>query len=288
MAETRTTAECQNAPAESSAPRRFVAGNAATVTVQLRTLWLAGLHLGSGACKSGELLRFLDCVRAETVFLAGDIVDSRCVVTRFPARDAETWLRLSRCARDGARVIYLPGAYDRDAAQHAGQSIGGIEYPARATHVTADGRRLLVVHGADFDAAVRAGTALRPWSALAYPWLLRADARFGTLHGELGTDFARAATGVRLRLEQAQDYMRCFESEARRHAVGCGYDGIVCAHLHQPALREDDGILYAGNGDWIEHATALAEFPDGSLRFLAHDARDDLHYRSDPISSLAA
>jgi UDP-2,3-diacylglucosamine pyrophosphatase LpxH len=265
-----------------------VAGNAVTVTLQIRTLWLSGLHLGSGTCRCTELLRFLDGVHADTVFLVGDVVDSRCAATRFPARDAETWLRLSRCARDGSRVIYLPGAYDREAARHAGQLIGGVEYRASATHVTADGRRLLIVHGAVFDEAVRAGSALRPWSALAYPWLLRADARFGALRGVLGTDFARTAAGVRLRLEQAQEYMRRFESEARRHAAGGGYDGIVCGHLHQPALREDDGILYAGNGDWIEHAAALAEFSDGTLRFLAHGAGDDRHGRGDPVSSLAA
>ena len=258
------------------------------MTLQLRTLWLSGLHLGSGACKCNELLNFLDGVRAETIFLVGDIIDSSRMATRFPADDAETWLRLSQFTHFGTRVFYLPGACDSEASRHAGHAIGGIEYRDSAVHVTAAGRRLLVMHGTGFDAAVRAGTTLAPYSPLAYPWLLRADARFGALHSALGETFAPAAAGVRRRLERAQEYRRRFEAEARRQASGGGYDGIVCGHLHQPALADDNGILYAGSGDWIEHDSALAEFPDGSLVFLTHDAGDDRHIRGDSIRSLAA
>lgn len=258
------------------------------MTLQLRTLWLSGLHLGSGACKCNELLNFLDGVRAETIFLVGDIIDSSRTATRFPADEAEAWLRLSQFTHAGTRVVYLPGVCDSDASRHSGQAIGGIEYRDNAVHVTATGRRLLVMHGTGFDAAVRAGTTLTPYSPLAYPWLLRADARFGALHSALGETFAPAALGVRRRLESAREYRRRFEAEARRRATDDGYDGIVCGHLHQPALGDDNGILYAGSGDWIEHASALAECPDGSLNLLTHDAGYDRSIRDDSIRSLAA
>ncbi len=266
----------------------MAAGGTETVTLQLRTLWLSGLHLGSGACKCNDLLNFLAGVRADTIFLVGDIIDSSCATTRFPADDAETWLRLLQFTHSGTRVVYLPGACDSDASRHAGQAIGGIEYRDSAVHVTAAGRRLLVVHGIGFDAAVRAGTTLANYSPLAYPWLLRADARFGALHSALGEPFAPAAVGVRRRLERAREYRRRFEAEARRQASGGGYDGIVCGHLHQPALGDDNDILYAGSGDWIEHDSALAEFPDGSLIFLTHDRSVDRHMRGDSIHSVAA
>lgn len=258
------------------------------MTLQLRTLWLSGLHLGSGACKYNELLNFLDSVRAETIFLVGDIIDFQRTATRFPADDAEIWLRLSQFTHAGTRVVYLPGACDSAASRYAGQTIAAIEYRDSAVHVTAAGRRLLVMHGIDFDAAVRAGTTLAPYSPLAYPWLLSADARFGALHSALGREFAPAAAGVRRRLERAREYRRRFEAEARRQAADGGYDGIVCGHLHEPALGDDNGILYAGSGDWIEHDLALAEFSDGSLNFLTHDADDDRNSRGTSIRSLAA
>ena len=55
------------------------------VTIEIRTLWLSGLHPGSGACRAGRLMSFLDDVHAQTIYLVGDIVDFR--------RDAPEYLR---------------------------------------------------------------------------------------------------------------------------------------------------------------------------------------------------
>ena len=51
-----------------------------------------------------------------------------------------------------------------------------------------------------------------------------------------------------------------------------GYDGIVCGHIHRPALREINGVLYANDGDWVEHCTALAETQDGRLEILGWES----------------
>jgi UDP-2,3-diacylglucosamine pyrophosphatase LpxH len=49
-----------------------------------------------------------------------------------------------------------------------------------------------------------------------------------------------------------------------------GLDGIVCGHIHRPALFERDGLVYANDGDWVESLTALVEDRDGTLRLLDH------------------
>jgi UDP-2,3-diacylglucosamine pyrophosphatase LpxH len=49
--------------------------------------------------------------------------------------------------------------------------------------------------------------------------------------------------------------------EAKRR----GYDGIICGHIHHPALQERDGICYVNDGDWVEHGTAVFEHLDGHL-----------------------
>ena len=49
--------------------------------------------------------------------------------------------------------------------------------------------------------------------------------------------------------------------EAKRHAT----DGVICGHLHQPALKQVDGLCYANAGDWVENCTALVEHLDGRL-----------------------
>ena len=62
-------------------------------------------------------------------------------------------------------------------------------------------------------------------------------------------------------------------AEAKRR----GYDGVVCGHIHYPALREEDGLRYANCGDWIENCTALVEDHQGKMRLLHHS--DKIHWQ---------
>ncbi|MFA4914817.1 MAG: UDP-2,3-diacylglucosamine diphosphatase, partial [Burkholderiaceae bacterium] len=40
---------------------------------------------------------------------------------------------------------------------------------------------------------------------------------------------------------------------------------VVCGHIHRPALREVDGLLYCNDGDWVESLSALGEDMEGKL-----------------------
>lgn len=270
--------------------------------MKLRTLWLSGLRLGSGTSRAHDLLGLLARCRADTLFLVGDTVDRHrgqerpFRPARFPACDGEAWLKLIDLARQGVRVVYLPGLADADAIRHDGQSIGGIHYQRVAEHATVDGRRLLVTSACEFDSALRDGTAIEPYAAGALAWLTRADARFSALRDALGSEFSPAATGVRRRLVRARDYMTRLETSLRAHARACGFDGAVCGRLHSPVAEEADGFLFASAGDWSEQHCVLAEYPDGRLQLLPHDVACDRAYAcrsidepiGQPIGSLAA
>jgi predicted phosphodiesterase len=45
-------------------------------------------------------------------------------------------------------------------------------------------------------------------------------------------------------------------------------DGIICGHIHRPAIRQVENITYANCGDWVESCSALVEHPDGTLEIL--------------------
>jgi UDP-2,3-diacylglucosamine pyrophosphatase LpxH len=48
---------------------------------------------------------------------------------------------------------------------------------------------------------------------------------------------------------------------------------VVCGHVHVPAMRRVDGVLYLNDGDWVDSCTALAERHDGRLVLLRPRAR---------------
>ncbi len=66
-------------------------------------------------------------------------------------------------AKDGTRVIYIPGNHDDDLREFCGSVFGNLEIRREFVHVTADGRELLVMHGDEFDTVVKCS----PWLAQA-------------------------------------------------------------------------------------------------------------------------
>lgn len=235
-----------------------------------RSLWLSDVHLGTSAARAGELLQFLHTVTAERICLAGDIIDIERIRARpsFPALHRDVITRLIHLANDRADVTYIPGNHDHEMREYAGTSVCGIAIRQESEHTTAGGDRLLVIHGDCLDPVIRRGTNLEQFGASAYRWLVQADAGINRFRRRFGQRELAIATRIKLRLKSAHDYIRRFETTAARYAEKRGYDGVVCGHIHRPALRRIGNVRYANDGDWVEHRTAIAEDWDGTLRLL--------------------
>ena len=121
-----------------------------------RTVWISDTHLGTPGCNADLLLDFLKSVDCETLYLVGDIVDGWRLRKGWywPPRHNDVVRCVLKMAKHGTRVIYVPGNHDEAFRDYVGLNFGGIEVAAEAVHMTADGRRLLVLHGDEFDGVV--------------------------------------------------------------------------------------------------------------------------------------
>src|SRR3974390_171397 len=122
-----------------------------------RTLFLSDVHLGTPACRASALLNFLEHNDADTIYLVGDIVDF-WRIKRFaiwPQAHSDVLQEFLRKARGGTRIVLVPGNHDEGLRDYCGTHLNGIEIVRDCLHTTADGRRLLVIHGDEFDMAVR-------------------------------------------------------------------------------------------------------------------------------------
>src|SRR3546814_15633090 len=70
-----------------------------------------------------------------------------------------------------------------------GFDFGGVEIRREAIHETADGRKLLVVHGDDFDAVMLAHRWLAFAGDAAYTALMRANVVVNAIRGRLGLPY---------------------------------------------------------------------------------------------------
>ena len=228
-------------------------------------IFLSDLHLGSRACREELLLSFLQTHSADTIYLVGDILDTWMPVRHWSARQQEILSLLFARGREGARLVYTPGNHDAFFRRFIGQALGGVEIEDRLIHQTADGRRLLVVHGDEGDVFETHFPRITRLVARVDGAFRGAVAGWNRLRARLGLAPSRMADLV---VKWVNDAARaCDDFEARLSGIARAHqaDGIICGHFHKPALHSDHGALYANCGDWVENATALAETPGGRL-----------------------
>ncbi len=235
-----------------------------------RSIWISDIHLGTRGCQAELLLDFLRHTDSEYLYLVGDIVDGwRLKKSWFWAQSHNDVVqKLLRKARKGTKVIYIPGNHDEALRDYTGHQFGGVHVAGEIVHTTADGRRLLVLHGDEFDGIVKHAKWLALLGDWAYNAMLTVNIWFNAARRRLGFGYWSLSAYLKNRVKNAVQYVDRFEQvvaeEARRRDV----DGVVCGHIHKAEIREIDGILYCNDGDWVESCSALVEHSDGRLEIV--------------------
>jgi UDP-2,3-diacylglucosamine pyrophosphatase LpxH len=243
-----------------------------------RTIFLSDVHLGTRGCQSHLLLDFLRQHDAETIYLVGDIVDGWRLrrAWYWPQEHNDVVQKLLRKARKGTRVVYVPGNHDEFLRDYLGTHFGGVEVVDSIIHDAADGRRLLVIHGDQFDIVVRHAKWLAFLGDWAYTGALGINTWLNMGRRKLGLTYWSLSAWAKLKVKNAVNFIGKFEdalaSEARRRAV----DGVVCGHIHHAAMHDIAGVRYINTGDWVESCTAIVESHDGTFEIVrwASSSRD--------------
>ncbi len=241
--------------------------------LQYRTLWISDVHLGTSGCKAEYLLDFLKHNESETLYLVGDIIDAWQLRRSWYWRQSHNDVvqKLLRKARKGARVVYIPGNHDEPLRDYVELTFGGIEVVSDAVHVTADGRKLLVIHGDLFDGVIRHAKWLAYLGDSLYNSVLKLNHWFNHFRVRMGFPYWSLSQYLKHRVKNAVSFISDFEGALANEARRRGLDGVVCGHIHKAEIRDVDGILYCNDGDWVESLTALAETHGGELKIIVWD-----------------
>lgn len=238
--------------------------------ISARTVWLSDVHLGSRDCRADYLLDFLRRVDCETLYLLGDIIDFWALRRQFlwPAAHYEVLRLIMQKARSGTEVIYVPGNHDEAMREFVGHSFGPVAIRDEACHVTADGRRLLLMHGDCLDIHVQLDWISRRLGDPAYDALMWLNRWCNRSRRLFGLPYWSLAHSIKKRVKNARAAIAAFEHAALVEARRRGFDGVVCGHIHHAEVYARDGLIYCNDGDWVESCTALVESVDGRLEIL--------------------
>ncbi len=245
----------------------------------LRTVWLSDIHLGSRACQAEALLAFLRMNECERLYLVGDVIDlvqlRRSVY--WPPVHTEVLRQILLMSRNGTRVTLIPGNHDDELRKFCGLHFGNLDIALRAIHTTADGRRLLVLHGDEFDGMLGTGHMGARAGALAYGLLLSGNRLIHRIREFLGLPYWSLAQHVKSRIGRAVDHVARFRRACLEAARETGADGVVCGHIHVAEIGHYDGLVYANDGDWVESCTAIVEDEHGELAITSwHELPDEV------------
>lgn len=239
----------------------------------LRTVFISDVHLGSAHCHAAELAAFLETLHCRRLYLVGDIIDIWWMAhrrSRWDAAQGRVVEALHALACAGTEIVYVPGNHDRPLRRFCGLVLPAMKVRRRAIHVTADGRRLLVTHGDDYDAVTHFGGLQERFGDWLYYRILTGNRWINAVRRCFGLRYWSLAEYLKRRSGAAERYIARFVQAGLDDARRRGLDGIVCGHIHRAGLFERDGLVYANDGDWVESLTALAETPDGRLHLLSH------------------
>jgi UDP-2,3-diacylglucosamine pyrophosphatase LpxH len=237
---------------------------------KVRTIWISDTHLGSRGCKAEYLAAFLKAHQCENLYLVGDIIDGWQMKKNayWPQSHSNVIRRILTLAKHGARVVYVTGNHDEFLRKYSNNEFGNISLVNRAEHKTRNGKRLLVLHGDEYDVVVR----YHKWIALlgdfSYRMLLILNRWYNQLRLRCGYGYWSLSAYIKHRVKKAVSFISDYEQALAQECKRKGYDGIVCGHIHHAEIRQIDGITYHNCGDWVESCTALIETQTGAIELV--------------------
>ena len=236
----------------------------------VNSVFISDVHLGFSGCSADYVLDFLENIKCRNLYLVGDIVDFWSLRRKryWPETHTKVLKKILEMAQNGTRVILVPGNHDETLRKYNGLNIGAIEVNDFLVHETPDGRRLLVLHGDQFDSVVRCSPLLAMIGASLYDVLLQLNAWINAARRRMGKEYWSLATYLKNKVKNAVQYIGRFEVAVAKAARREGVDGVICGHIHRAEIRRMEDITYMNCGDWVESCTALLEHHDGRIELL--------------------
>lgn len=240
-----------------------------------RTLFLSDIHLGTRDSKADEVVEFLKHLRCRKIVLNGDIIDGWALRrggtwTSHHSRVIRKLIKLTE--RDHSEVIYLRGNHDDILERFLPLAIGRIRLAKEHIHVTADGKRYLVVHGDGFDSVSTKHKWLATLGSVGYDFLLHFNRLYNHYRAWRGKEYYSLSKRVKAKVKSAVCYVDRYEELLQELARYRKCDGIICGHIHTPEDKQVGDIHYLNSGDWVESMTAIIEHHDGRMELVWHQA----------------
>jgi len=270
--------------------------NTKTAARHYRAIFISDMHLGTKRAQTAALLDFLRSTESDQLYVVGDFLDNWSLRKNWywDQLHNDVIQKLLRKARKGTKLVYIPGNHDENFRDFLNLRLGRVAILEEAVHMSASGKRYLVLHGDKFDGVVRFAPWLARLGDTAYEASMAMNGAINSIRRFFRLPYWSLSAFLKNRVKRAVEFISRFEEAVVREARARRCEGVICGHIHTPDDRMIDGIHYLNDGDWVESCTALVEHRDGTFEIVTWSAQgieqemDIIHAHSDRDRRLVA
>jgi UDP-2,3-diacylglucosamine pyrophosphatase LpxH len=135
-------------------------------------------------------------------------------------------------ARHGTRVYDIPGNHDEVFRGYDGIRLENLSIHLECIHTTADGRRLLLLHGDEFDGVVQCSPWLTQLGGRACAFLLCLDRYVNPVRRRFGYRYWSLAAFLKHTVKSAVNYISNFEEVVSRVALAGNHPDVMSTGAH--------------------------------------------------------
>ena len=158
--------------------------------MEVRTLFISDVHLGSSKSQADKLLEVLKNYEYENLVIVGDFIDLTSLKKKFYwNQDHSTVIqKILRSSRKGVKVTYILGNHDyylRGLIKEEDMNIGDITLCDEMYYETLKGEKIYICHGDQFDGFIR----LHPFLYILGDWAYELSFKINKIYNFIRKSF---------------------------------------------------------------------------------------------------
>ncbi|HXU28203.1 MAG TPA: UDP-2,3-diacylglucosamine diphosphatase [Bacteroidia bacterium] len=240
-----------------------------------KTIVISDVHLGTEGSKAKELVKFLKANTCDRLILNGDIIDGWQLKKNGKWKKSHTrfFKRIIQMIEAyNTDVIYLRGNHDDFLDHIIPFRIGSISI--QLDYILESGtKKYYVVHGDVFDTVTTNLKWIAKLGDIGYTFLLWLNQRYNNYRLKRGLPYYSLSQAIKAKVKKAVSYISDYENQLLSLAEIKKCDGIICGHIHQPAMKTIGNLEYMNSGDWVESLSALVENYEGQWEIVYYQDR---------------
>ena len=205
-------------------------------------------------------------MNTEKLYLVGDIIDLWALKRNwFWPTETNEIIRIIFKFSDTIPLIYVIGNHDELLRFLVGYQFGNLKICRETEHQLIDGNKLLVIHGDAFDIVIQNAHWLGVLGSYAYDYLVILNMWVNRVRTFFGRPYWSLAGYLKAKVKDAGSFIEKFEKLVTDEARRKNCQGVVVGHIHVPAIKTINQILYMNIGDMVDSCTVLVEDLEGNF-----------------------